>query len=258
MLGGGHNESRQACFNLVGQVLACWEDETAGRTPEWDLGADLLPALQTAMDRNPPEDPYQRFVLTGLLVQLGEPGALDRLLALIALPPADDADGSLRIGAIGALASIGHRLDAPSRERAAAALVALRGEADPGFERAVAIALQRLPCAAGSAALRDMLASGDFEVRANAALSLARLDDPGGAAVLREICRAAPYQEVHALDQDKFGDADLVTRSRVLAVDGLARLALAEDRALFEDLSGDPVVAVREAALRALGALRGG
>ena len=44
---------------------------------------------------------------------------------------------------------------------------------------------------------------------------------------------------------------------RVKAIEGLARLALAEDRALFERLKGDDDLHVSEAAMKALVSLEG-
>jgi len=92
-----------------------------------------------------------------------------------------------------------------------------------------------------------------LETRGQAAVSLSHLGEARAAPVLRELVDPASYERARAADARKFAAPQHVRDSRVKALEALARLALEQDRALFERLANAEADSiVREAALRAL------
>jgi len=247
VVNGGANERKQAAASLAVQVVENRTAELAGKPPVWPVQGDFLADLRRAWERLPPDDnPHLRLTLAELGAHYGDPAALDRLLAFLSLSDADDPKGELRVPAMIALASMGD-------ERAAAPIVKYLTHEDTFLRQSAAAALQGIPGETSRNALLGLLDDGSLELRGQAAISLARLGDPSGASVLRELLDAASYAAAHAADPRKFATERSVHDARLEAVRALARLDRAEDRDLLRELSkseGDP--AVREAAMLAL------
>jgi hypothetical protein len=244
---GGQAERKQAAFNMVRQIAENRQAALDGKSSPWPVESDFLPKLRSAWDSTSASDPYIRLVLASLLAQLDDPEGVPSLLALLDTPASDDADGSVRFNALANLGALGD----PRAE--AAAVRVLQQSEDPGLRAVAAIALQRIPGDAGLAALRGAVGDQLLEVRANAALALAMRGDPAGAAVLRELLDPAAYQTENGRDASKFAVARRVSESRVAAIQALARLRRAEDRAAIERVaSDDEDLAVREAGMKAL------
>ncbi len=260
---GGPNERQQAAFAFAGQVVEQARARDEGRTPEFAIDASLIPDLEAAFASTPADLPEQRFVLAMALAQLEADGAIDRLIEVLG-NPADSgvgggdpssAEAVMRFNLMTHLGPLGARLGEPQRERVLDALIPFLDGPDAGLRSAAAVALQRYPGERSRSALRGLLGSSDVELRGNAAIALSHLGDPSGADVLRELCAAELYASLNRAEPKKFAQGELVTRSRVLAVGGLARLGRAQDRELLEQLAaGEPDVEVREAAMRALAA----
>lgn len=248
VLNGGFNERKQAAFNLVRQVIEYEQARAAGQVSEWDIGADFLPSLRQARQSiaamESDKDVAIPLVLSSLLAQLGEPEGVEQLAEMTQLEERLDPAREYRMYSAMTLGAIGARLGPAERELAAAALIRLLDDADPGLVLVAIAGLQNLPSEATVPALRGRLTSGVLEQRASAALSLATLKDATGAEVLREMLELAPYEAERALDAHKW-PAPRVSESRckaLAALLALGRAPSAEDlrRLAAEDL--DPNV----------------
>jgi len=258
---GGPNERQQAAFAFAGQVVEHARAVEEGRTPEFPIDASLIPDLEASYASTPADLPEQRYVLAMALAELEAEGALEHLIEVLGTP-ADSSDGGgdprsaeavMRFNLMTHLGPLGARLSEVERERVIEALIPFLDGPDAGLRSAAAVALQRYPGERSRSALRALLVSSDLELRGNAAIALSHLGDASGAEVLRDLCTADVYAELNRAEPKKFAQGELVTRSRVLAVGGLARLGRPQDRALLEQLAADePDVEVREAAMRAL------
>jgi HEAT repeat protein len=244
---GGQAERKQAAFNMVRQIAENRQAQAEGRSTPWPVEPDFLPKLREAWSSTSSGDPYIRLVLASLLAQLGDAEGVPNLLALLETPASEDADGSIRFNALANLGALGD-----PRAEPAAIRILQQGD-DPGLRAVAAIALQKIPGEAGATALRGALQDALLEVRANAALALAMRGDPAGASVLRELLDPALYAAEHGKDAAKFAIARRVSESRVSAIQALARLHRAEDRAEIEKVAEkDDDLLVREAGMRAL------
>jgi HEAT repeat protein len=244
---GGQAERKQAAFNMVRQIAENRQAQGEGRTTPWPVETDFLPKLREAWTSTSAGDPYIRLVLASLLAQLGDPEGVPNLLALLDTPAGEDADGSIRFNALANLGALGD-----PRAEAPAIRILQQGE-DPGLRAVAAIALQKIPGAAGAAALKGALEDPLLEVRGNAALALATRGDPAGASVLRDLLDPAVYAAEHGRDGAKFAQPRLVRDSRVSAIQALARLRRPEDREEIARVAAkEDDLAVREAAMRAL------
>lgn len=136
-----------------------------------------VPALVRLLERG---DPSVRHLAAGALGDLGDPAALDALLAALAGP---DGEG-VRWRAAEGLA----RLGGP----AVPGLAALAGDSDPDVRWKAIVALGDIgdPCAAP--ALRDRLADPDRFVRGRSVSALARLGAPCLPLVLEALADADP------------------------------------------------------------------
>lgn len=244
---GGANERKQAALSLSVQALENSVDKANGDPPRWDAPQDFLVRLQRAWEELPvDDDPHLRLVLAQLLAQQGDPGALARLESVLATPDAEDPEGEVRAYAMLALTWL-------EDERAAELLIPFLDHSDPFLRQTAVGVLQKVPGEATRAALRGLLDAPDLELRGQAAISLARLGDPGGAAVLRELVAPETYTNEGLRAAGKFQGERSVHQARLEGVQALARLGLDEDRELLERLAAeDPDHAVREAAMRAL------
>ena len=244
---GGQAERKQAAFNMVRQIAENRQALSEGRSSPWPVEPDFLPKLRQAWSSTSAGDPYIRLVLASLLAQLSDPEGVPNLLALLDTPASEDPDGSIRFNALANLGALGDpRAEAP-------AIRILQQADDSGLRAVAAIALQRIPGAAGATALRGAVEDPILEVRANAALALAMRGDPAGASVLRDLLDPAIYAAEHGRDGAKFAQARRVSESRVAAIQALARLHRPEDRAEIERVAEkDDDLLVREAGMTAL------
>jgi HEAT repeat protein len=175
------------------------------------------------------------------------PGTRERLETFLALGDADDSDRQLRFNALLALGQLGEPAAAP-------AVIPFLEHEDRLLAEGAAMALQTLPSPETYSALEGLLEAGSLELRGMAAVSLARLGRPAGAALLRDMTGSEIYAEARARDPGKY-PPDWVQHNRRTAVRALARLGRAEDRAFVEGLAeGEQDPLVREEAMRALSA----
>ena len=248
---GGAGDHTQAAFNMVRQVVENRDAQSRGEEPPWPVGPEFLPKLRRAWEAAPKDEPLLRFVLVALLAQLGDPEGLPNLIALLDLSDAEDPEGRIRFHALASLGALGDERGLVPVRRV------LETSADEGLRSVAAIALQGIGGEEARAALVGALDDRSFEVRANAAIGLASLGDPAGARVLRDLLDPSTYSGEQDRDQRKFELPRHVSAARVQAIEALARLRLSEDRAAIERIAAEEdVVAVREAAMRALEAWR--
>ncbi len=249
MVHGGANEREQASFNLVRQVLEDWQAVEAGEDPPWGIDARYVPDVQRAWEQTDEDEYDARYVLAILLARLGDEAGEEHLVELLAMPEDADPDGQKRFFVLQALGTLGNSEHAP-------AVIEFLDHPDQGLQHMAIGALQSMPGEATLAALRGLLEDGDLELRGQAAVSLARLGDPAGAAVLRELIDPATYELDRKLDEARWARAQEVSAARRTATLGLGGLGREEDRAFLRELAeedADPEV--REAALRALRAV---
>lgn len=244
---GGANERKQAMLSLSVQALENSVDVANGDPPRWEAPADFLVRLQRAWDQLPvDDDPHLRLVLAQVLTQQGDPDALSKLAAVLATPDEEDPEGEVRAYAMLAVTWL-------EDERAAQLLIPFLDHSDPFLRQTAVGVLQKVPGEPTRAALRGLLDAADLELRGQAAISLASLGDPSGAAVLRELVRPETYTSEGLRTAGKFQGERSVHQARLEGVQALGRLGLAEDRELLAALAAeDADHAVREAAMRAL------
>jgi hypothetical protein len=244
---GGANERKQASVSLAAQALENSVALSQGRPPVWPAPANFLDDLLKAWDEMPSDDnPRIRLVVAQLSAQYGDPQALDKLAQVLAIEDSEDPSGELRVYAMLALTWLGD-------PRAADLIVPFLDHEDPFLRQSAAGALQDVPGETSRAALRRLLSDASLELRGQAAISLARLGDPSGADVLRELVRPESYLAESERAPGKFEGRRSVHAARIEGVRGLARLARPEDRELLAALAaGDEDPAVREAAMLAL------
>jgi len=270
---GGSNESKQAAMSLVQQAVENRRALDSGEPPPWPPPPDFEARIELAWQAIG-EDPLQghkRLAVAQLAALYKLPGALEKLDTILSMPSStasnqehsgalskiraavsgvdmSDHDGQLRVYAMIGLTW----LDDP---RAAELVIPYLNDPDPFIRQAVIGVLQELPGPATTEALADLLDDPALEARGLAAISLSRLGDARGAAVLAELIDPASYDRVHQAEPQKFAAPQLIRDSRVKAVEALARLGRAEDRPLLERLAASESDSlVREAALRGLAA----
>lgn len=246
-LSGGKNEREQALFGLSQRVAESARARLEGETVEAELDRQRLePLLEEAWQGSRPDDPAIRYVLAALMAQLGMEDGVPRLISLLDLGEAQDPGAKLRFDVLANLGAMGD-------ERALEALARHAQDPDKGLRSIAVIGLQKLPLAQSGPALRAALGDDALEVRANAAIALSKLGDPGGAAVLRDLLDAASYAAEEGRDPRRFAGGLQVSESRVKVLQALARLQRPEDRELLERLAAsEPDVQLRSAAKRAL------
>lgn len=240
LLHGGANERTQAAFNLVRQALEDMEAQAAGAPPSWHVDASLLPQLERAWEDTRDVETTGEvtipLALAVLMAQLDDPRGVERLAELTQLSESVDPDGQYRGFAGFAIGSLGERLDEADRKAAARALIALMDEPDPFLRSVGVISLQTIDTPEAHDALRRTLGDASLELRGNAALSLARMGDPAGADVLRELLASGTYDKERERDSTKWTRARDVSVSRVKALTALAELGLAPPTAELERL----------------------
>ncbi|MCZ6596509.1 MAG: HEAT repeat domain-containing protein [Planctomycetota bacterium] len=253
MLHGTSNERDQASLVLVQQVFDHIMARQEGRESEWKIDDSFLPDLRRTWEETAEEDVLRRYVLAVILVQLGDDTGVARLGFILDLSEDLDPGGELRFGVLLCLGALGPDLHVEQREQAAQRAIPFLRNEDAGLRSAAAIALQTLPTPETVPALQAALIDGSLAVRGNAAISLSHLGDGAGVDVLHDLLDPATYAAERGLDPALWTRAEDVSRSRVKAVEALARLGRPEDlERLREIAAGDPDLNVREAALHAL------
>jgi HEAT repeat protein len=229
VLRGGKNERRQAAFSLVRQILEYQQAKRSGTPSEWEIGPAFLPELRNARAELGPlaalqgDDVAIPFVLSSLMAQLGDPEGVQQLIEMTRLTDAVDPQGKYRVDAVFTLGAIGRELAEPERVATTSTLIEHLANSDPGLVLASAACLQNLPGPEAKAALVGCLADARVEIRLQAALSLVRLGDRSGVAVLREMTGPEPYQGEREADPRKWAP-QRVSESRVKALQALREL----------------------------------
>jgi len=249
---GGKNQREQALFSLMSQATENAQALAEGKAPVWEMEEGFGRRVEAALAEIDEDDYRSKLALAVLLASLGEENGVPILQSILELGDDADPDRTLRFIAIQNLGQLGDG-------RATGSVMAFLDHSDKGLRAVAAIALQNLPGEGVREALEGLLSDTYLDVRGVAAISLSKLDPPApeGAFVLRDLVDVETYEAANAADPSQFRRGDLISDSRVKAIEGLARLALAEDRALFERLKGDDDLHVSEAAMKALVSLEG-
>ncbi len=247
IVSGGANESKQAAASLVAQMVENQRARLRGEAAPWPLETGFLSQVEAAWQaRANDDDAFLRLALAQVALECGDPAGYEKVVEILRLPDERDPRAEARASAMLALAALGDG-------RSAEELIPFLAHGDPLLRLAAAGVLQRFPGAPTEQALEQLLGGGEFELRGQAAISLAHLGRPSGAPVLREMLSPESYAEVHRREPKKYAKEKDIQASRVAAVEALARLGRAEDRDALQALAAsDADLSVREAALRAL------
>jgi len=246
VLHGGSNERTQAAYALVAQLAENDRARIGGEQLPWEVSEALAPKLSDALTGLGEDEVQLQYVLASALLHLDDPAGIDGLRGILALGEEADPEGRLKFHALVSLGSRG----APDTFGDVSAF--LESE-DQGLRSLAAGYLRFYPEEQAVPALKGSLGDLDLAVRLNAAISLSWLNDPAGASLLRDGARRETYEAERARNSRNYARAEIVRENRVRALEGLARLARAEDRDLLEELAaGDEDLEVREAAMRAL------
>ncbi len=228
--GSGHRRW-QAAYELS-RILT--RDESVARDPA--LGLEMARLFANAEGR----DPRVRRYLALCLGRIGATAAVPSLISALG-----DADAETRVYSAWALGAIGDTA-------AAAPLAAHVGDTDAGMRKMVAYSLGSLGEApAARPALLRLLIDPVPDVRWNAALGLARLGDPAGREVLRQM-----------VDREYLGGIPEMTRAQQdeVVLNGVQGIVLLGAGDYATELAGlaerDPNPNVRAAADRARRASR--
>lgn len=244
---GGQNERDQALLQLVRQLELNREAKAKGEELPYPVEGGFTASLRKAWESLPPEDVALRFVVATALMQNDPEEGPEKLLELAQLDEELDPEGDFRFKALLNLGSTGDPTVRPQ-------LIRSLSDPDRGLRAVAAVALQRIPGEETAEALAGALLDEDFDVKANAALSLSHFADPRAADTLRWLTEEETYTQEHARDEARFGKAERISSSRAQAVHALARLKRSEDRPLLEALAADGSdLIVKSAALEELG-----
>ena len=242
---GGERERGLAAVGLARKIAENDRAALAGEPAPWPVPPELAGTIDEAWAGLPAGEWRSRYALGALLARLGDPRGVSRLLELLDENGDAGPDDELRFQIVASLGAIG---DGRATER----VIEEGGSDDRGMRSLVAIVLQNLPGGEVPGALARLVEDPELEVRANAAISLAKRGDERGAGVLVELLEPETYRAEHDRDRRRFGSESLVRESRRKALAALARLGRAKDRARVEALAGDPDLELRAAALEAL------
>jgi hypothetical protein len=233
--GGSANRRWQAAFELSRAV------SRVPPGPERQaLAAETLRIFEGLSPRRA-EDVAVRRYLVLVLGKLQERAAVPDLLVA-----ARDSDSETRLYSIWALGMIGDR-------RALDTILDSSQSDDAGARKMAAYVLGRVGDARAIPRLKVLLEDPVADVRWNAAIALASLQDRSGLSVLRSIVDRQSLARQAALS------ADQAEVAIVNAVKGLALLRDVESLPLLERVAReDPNLRVREAARAAIEATRGG
>ncbi len=230
---GGKNERTQAAFSLSQKIASNSRATLDGEELPWPVPQDLALRVGDAWDSTNPEDHTARFVLASLQTQLGDEEGVPHLIELLDIPESEDPDRQLRFQVLVSLGTFGDG-------RATPHVIEFAESEDQGVRSIVAIVLQNLPGEAVQSTLESMVHDVELEVRANAAISLAKLGNPAGAPVLLSLLERGVYEAENAADSKRFRSGEVISQSRRKALVALASLGRAEDRGVVEGYRDDP------------------
>jgi HEAT repeat protein len=229
--GGTASRRWQAAFELSRSLPSLDPPERAA------LAAETL-RIFTSLSPTRAEDVPVRRYLALVLGKLGEPQAVDALLAA-----AKDPDADTRLYAIWALG----RLRDP---RALPAVTEASASEDAGMRKMGAYVMGQLGDRSATPRLEVLLGDSVADVRWNAAIALASLGDGAGLAVLRAML------DREALNRQATLSADQAETAMVGASKALALLHDRESVPLLERVAReDPNLRVRAAAREAIAAI---
>ncbi len=232
--GGGPNRRWQAAFELSREVSRI----PPGRERD-ALAAETLRIFE-GLSRSRPEDVPVRRYLVLVLGKLGNRAAVPVLLS-----SAKDPDSETRLYSIWALGVL-------ADPRALDTVLESSQSEDPGARKMAAYVLGRIGSHEAIPRLKVLLEDSVADVRWNAAIALASLEDRTGLPVLRSMIDRESLARL-ALTSDQ------TEAAMVNALKALSLLRDAETLPLIEKIErGDPNLRVREAARQAAQATRGG
>lgn len=260
VMSGGANESEQAAFNLMRQVLEDQKATQSGEESEWGIGADLIPSLTAALDARWPIE-EERWAIGGqsaaaiplslaaTLASLGDQGGVLKLCEFLRLEDSVDPEGTFRFNAAMQLAALGGELGAEQQALVGGRLIELLDSSDQGLRVVAAVALQRYDSSTVQAALQGALGDSSLEVRGCAALSLAEQGSEAGVAVLESMLLIATYEEERRQMPTKWTKAQRISESRQRSLQTLASLDRGPGTAELERLADDdPDARIRDIA----------
>jgi HEAT repeat protein len=245
IVNGGKNERTQAAFNLSQKIAANSYATLEGEEEPWPVPVDLRERVDAAWDSTGEQDATLRFVLASLLAQLDDPEGVTHLVELLDLGEEDDPGARLRFQVLLTLGTL-------DSEEALPAIVRFADSEDSGLRSVVAVVLQASDSETSRLTLEELVRDTDLQVRANAAVSLARLGSPEGVEVLFELLGTDVYEVANQDNPSRFRTGALVSRARRTALRALARLGRAEDRSRLEAFREDPDLEFRGEVLDAL------
>jgi len=230
--GGTANRRWQAAFELSRSLPNL---EPADRAA---LAAETLRIFKSLSPRRAEDVPVRRYLVL-VLGKLGDPDAVDALIAAVGDPDADT-----RLYAVWALGKIGDR-------RAVAPVTEASLSEDAGMRKMAAYVLGRLGDPAAAARLRVLLGDPVADVRWNAAIALAGFRDASGLTVLRSMI------DRDALARQATLAGDQPETAMIGALKALGMLRDAASLPLLEKVAReDPNLRVRAAARDAIAATR--
>lgn len=242
---GGKNERTQAAFNLSQKVVANSNAILEGKPEPWPVPADLKDQVAGAWGATREDEWAAKVVLASLMAQLGDEAGVGHLVELMGMDAVADPEGELRFVVLVTLGTSGD-------SRAVAPVLAASQSEDSGLRSLAAILLQQLEGEGVVPALSGLLGDGELEVRANAAISLAKHGDVTGSQLLYDLLGKDLYSAENANDPKRFRSAQLISRSRAKAATALALLGRPQDRQRVESYGQDPDLEFRAVILRTL------
>ncbi len=243
---GGKNERDQALFGLMRQVSENQRALNAGEKAPWPMASDF-PAKVRAAAGAVDEGDHEVYLALGLLLAGMDPSGVDMLIEMLALGETEDPGGALRFKAI-------HNLGLVGDQRATQPVVGFLDSPDVGLRVVAAGALANLAGPEARLALKGALGDESLDVRGTAAMALTLFTPPDEAAraVLLDLTGIGIYEAVRRDHPGKYTRAQDVSRFRIQALGGLARLGGDQDWAHIASLQGDSDPNVVDAAMSLL------
>lgn len=245
LVSGGKNERTQAAFSLSQKIASNSRATLDGEELPWPVPEDLASRVRDAWDSAGDEDYTTKFVLGSLQAQLGDGDGVPHLVELLSMPDSADSDRQLLFQVLVSLGTFGD-------SRATPHVVEFATHEDQGLRSVVAIVLQQLPGEAVQPTLEGLIHDAELEVRANAAISLAKLENPAGVPVLLSLLESDVYRAENEADKRRFRSGELISRSRRKALTALSNLGRERDRLAVEAYRDDADLEFRGVVIDAL------